>query len=253
MGSKVQPHVLVVEPGNDILSANGAGEAGWANCPPVDMIGCRKNRLSCDKATEASKNSPLQEETSRRPDSVERTSAITAWSPVHQLTWYRQVEEQPSAVIKGLLSKKLPNGTIQRYNGIERHVDLLGNTGDLFLPNVTYSDSGIYVCHLAAPVGEQNQESQVHLILRGCPENPPNKVMLDAYAVIFATLLLITSLVIFVWSYRCLKKAMKERNESSKKEILLNVSSIPLEKKDLEMIYTLGPKWSKPHWTHTCL
>ncbi|XP_034029873.1 CD83 antigen-like [Thalassophryne amazonica] len=170
-----------------------------------------------------------------------------------KLTWYRQVEEQPSAVIKGLLSKKLPNGTIQRYNGIERHVDLLGNTGDLFLPNVTYSDSGIYVCHLAAPVGEQNQESQVHLILRGCPENPPNKVMLDAYAVIFATLLLITSLVIFVWSYRCLKKAMKERNESSKKEILLNVSSIPLEKKDLEMIYTLGPKWSKPHWTHTCL
>ena len=57
-----------------------------------------------------------------------------------------------------------PNSTTQWYAGLERKVELLADHSfDIFLLNVTAVDSGRYKCLLAAPVGEQNQEGQVHL------------------------------------------------------------------------------------------
>ncbi|XP_070976091.1 nectin-1-like [Oncorhynchus clarkii lewisi] len=78
--------------------------------------------------------------------------------------WYKLVEE-PSNKESGLLMKRLsPNSTTQWYAGLERKVELLAdNYFDIFLPNVMAVDSGRYKCLLAAPVGEQNQEGQVHL------------------------------------------------------------------------------------------
>lgn len=76
-----------------------------------------------------------------------------------------QVEE--SSQLSGLLTKDLPNGTTRWYTGVDREVDLLGESRSILLPNVTCADRGVYVCHLAAPVGEQNREGQVLLTLTG--------------------------------------------------------------------------------------
>ena len=53
------------------------------------------------------------------------------------------------------------------YAGLEREVDLLNNSVDIILPNVTAKDSGSYLCLLAAPVGNQNQEGQIRLKVSG--------------------------------------------------------------------------------------
>eukprot|EP00064_Thunnus_orientalis_P018811 superscaffoldBa00004461_g18917 len=78
--------------------------------------------------------------------------------------WYK-VGEPPSPRLSGLLTKDLPNGTTRWYLGLDREVELLDETRNILLPNVTCSDSGVYMCRLEAPVGEQNQEGQILLIL----------------------------------------------------------------------------------------
>ncbi len=82
-------------------------------------------------------------------------------------TMMSQVGEPPESRLSGLLTRDLPNGTTRWYTNLEREVELLGETRDIFLPNVTCADSGVYMCHLAAPVGEQNREGQVLLTLTG--------------------------------------------------------------------------------------
>lgn len=78
-----------------------------------------------------------------------------------------QVGEAPSPRLSGLLTRDFDNGTTRWYNGVEREVELDVESRSIFLPNVTCDDSGVYMCHLAAPVGEQNREGLVLLTLTG--------------------------------------------------------------------------------------
>lgn len=78
-----------------------------------------------------------------------------------------QVGEPPSPRLSGLLTRDLPNGTTRWYTGVEREVELLGDSHTLFLTNVTCGDAGVYSCHLAAPVGEQNRDGEVFLTVTG--------------------------------------------------------------------------------------
>lgn len=78
-----------------------------------------------------------------------------------------QVGEAPSPRLSGLLTRDLVNGTTRWYNGVDREVELRVESRSIFLPNVTCDDAGAYVCHLAAPVGEQNKEGLVLLTLTG--------------------------------------------------------------------------------------
>ncbi|XP_054903185.1 CD83 antigen [Poeciliopsis prolifica] len=158
----------------------------------------------------------------------------------------------------GLLAKNLPNGTTRWYKDMTRKVQLQGESLDLFLPNVTCSDSGVYLCFLAAPVGQQNQEGKVLLTLPDCPADatespigPETTLLADKVLVIFASALLVLALLISFLSYKCLKNTIKDRNQVAKKEISLNAPLKPLEKKDLMLIYTLGPKMSKLQ--HICV
>ncbi|KAM9353607.1 CD83 antigen [Symphorus nematophorus] len=168
--------------------------------------------------------------------------------------WYKFIE--PPSRRRGLLTKDLPNGTTQWYATAEREVELL-ESHSIFLPNLTCADSGTYICHLVAPVGEQIQEGQVVLTLADCdPESPTEELYLtDACMVIIATVVLICSLVIFRLSYVSLKNTLKEENKKKhQKETLLDAPLKPLEKKDLMLIYTLGPKMSKtPTLKHICV
>lgn len=80
--------------------------------------------------------------------------------------------ENSSRLLNGLVMKKLTktNSSVGKYKGVTRHVELLENSTNLFLPNVTVEDSGIYSCFLSAPLGHQNQEGDVHLNVYGeCP------------------------------------------------------------------------------------
>uniref|UniRef100_A0A667XZ14 Ig-like domain-containing protein n=1 Tax=Myripristis murdjan TaxID=586833 RepID=A0A667XZ14_9TELE len=158
--------------------------------------------------------------------------------------WYK-VGEPPSSQLSGLLVHNLLEGSTRLYVGVQRQVELLGDSYTIFMPNVTSADSGKYVCHLSAPVGERNQEGEVHLTVTGCPDSPSVDLMKDCYLVIFATVLLMAALLIFIISYRSLKSMLKETSSSPKKEIFLDAPLKPLEKKELEMIWTLGPDWSK--------
>lgn len=78
-----------------------------------------------------------------------------------------QVLESPSSARNGLLTRDLPDGTTRWYDGVERDVALVNETHDILLADTTCSDAGVYMCHLAAPVGEQNQDGYVHLVLAG--------------------------------------------------------------------------------------
>uniref|UniRef100_A0A3B5LCZ5 Ig-like domain-containing protein n=1 Tax=Xiphophorus couchianus TaxID=32473 RepID=A0A3B5LCZ5_9TELE len=149
----------------------------------------------------------------------------------------------------GLLAKYLPNGTTRWYKDVTRKVELQDDSLDLVLPNVTCSDSGVYLCFLAAPVGQQNQEGKVKLTLPDCPADAigPETPLL----VIFASALLVLALLISFLSYVSAKNSLIDRIQVAKKEISLNAPLKPLEKKDLMLIYTLGPKVSKLQ--HICV
>ncbi|XP_034729577.1 CD83 antigen [Etheostoma cragini] len=167
--------------------------------------------------------------------------------------WYK-VGESPSSRLSGLLTKDLPDGPTHRYGGVEREVQLLGGSRDLILPNVTCGDGGLYTCHLAAPVGEQNQDGQVLLALIDCGDRPTENLMTDTFLVVSATLVLMLALVIYLISYGSLKNVIKERNKRTIKEVVLNAPLKPLDKEDLKLIYTLGPKVSKaPTMKHVCV
>ncbi|XP_023249396.1 CD83 antigen [Seriola lalandi dorsalis] len=154
--------------------------------------------------------------------------------------WYK-VLEPTSSQLSGLLTRDLPNGTTRWYAGVDREVELLGESRNILLPNVTCGDSGSYICHLAAPVGEQNREGTVVLTVTDCSTE---KQMTDTYLVIFASALLMLALLIFLISYGSLRNVLRDRSRPTKKDVLLDAPLKPLEKKDLMLIYTLGPKSS---------
>ncbi|XP_045901315.1 CD83 antigen isoform X1 [Micropterus dolomieu] len=168
------------------------------------------------------------------------------------LRWYK-VKEAPAPGLSGLLTQDLTTGMTRLYKGVERKVELLTESSSIFLPSVTCADRGVYSCHLAAPVGEQNQDGEVLLNVTDCADTPTENQtipMTDAYMVIIATAVLMVALVIFIISYVSLKNTIKGKNKTTNKERLLNASLKPLEKKDLMMIYTLGPK---PTMKHVCV
>lgn len=78
-----------------------------------------------------------------------------------------QLSSLPAPHQKGLVTRNLPNGATIWYTDVDTKVDFQGESLDVFLPNVTCRDSGVYKCHLAAPVGEQNREGDVVLTLAG--------------------------------------------------------------------------------------
>ncbi|KAF1388481.1 hypothetical protein PFLUV_G00090690 [Perca fluviatilis] len=167
--------------------------------------------------------------------------------------WYK-VGEPPSSRLSGLLTKDLPDGPTRWYSGVEREVTLLGESRDIILTNVTCGDAGLYTCHLAAPVGEQNQDGEVLLTLTDCVDLPTENLMTDTYLVISATVVLMLALVIFLISYGSLKNMIKEGNRRTIKETVLKSALKPLDKEDLKLIYTLGPKVSKaPTMKHVCV
>ncbi|XP_068425125.1 CD83 antigen [Clinocottus analis] len=157
--------------------------------------------------------------------------------------WYKD-GEPPASRLSGLLAKDLPNGTTRWYSGVQREVELLDESRDIFLPNVTCTDGGAYTCHMAAPVGEQNREGQVVLTLRECS---PEKPLTDTFLVLFASVVMMLALLVFLISYFSLRNILKDRIKTPLKETLLDAALHPLDEKDLRSIYTLGPKACKPH------
>ncbi|XP_034409157.1 uncharacterized protein LOC117745158 [Cyclopterus lumpus] len=162
--------------------------------------------------------------------------------PYRAVRWYKE-GEPPLSRANGLLTKELPNGTTRWYTGVRREVELLAESRDILLPNVTCGDCGVYTCHLAAPVGEQNREGQVVLALREClVEKPSEDLQTDTHLVVFATAVLILALVVFLISYFSLRNIIRDRTRTPNKETLLDAALKPLDEKDLQSIYTLGPK-----------
>ncbi|CAB1445912.1 unnamed protein product [Pleuronectes platessa] len=166
--------------------------------------------------------------------------------------WYR-VRESPSSRLSGLLSRDLPTGPTKYYSGLDREVELQAESRSLLLPNVTCGDGGVYTCHLAAPLGEQNQDGRVLLTLTGFACGPTEKLTTDE-SIILAVAVLMVALVAFLISFMCLKNVLRDRNiKTVKKETLLDATLKPLEKKDLMLIYTLGPKPSSSSMKHVCV
>uniref|UniRef100_UPI003AAFDE68 CD83 antigen n=1 Tax=Centroberyx gerrardi TaxID=166262 RepID=UPI003AAFDE68 len=163
------------------------------------------------------------------------TALYKAGVQYRAVRWYKS-EAPRSSSLSGLLTRRFPNGTTQWYVGVQREVELLDDSRDIFLPNVTCQDSGTYICHLAAPVGEQNREGEVRLTVTGCPDTRSAELVKDTYMVIGATVLLIVALLIYRISYANLKNMLKEKNSMTKKEHFLDATLKPLEKKDLEKL-----------------
>uniref|UniRef100_A0A8C6T798 Ig-like domain-containing protein n=1 Tax=Neogobius melanostomus TaxID=47308 RepID=A0A8C6T798_9GOBI len=89
--------------------------------------------------------------------------------------WYK-VWEDPR--LTGLVSRTPPGGMLKWYVGADTRVSLEYPSLSLLLPTVKCSDSGVYQCYMAAPVGEQNREGRVELRVLGKNINN-RKFMLD--------------------------------------------------------------------------
>ncbi|XP_007572966.1 CD83 antigen [Poecilia formosa] len=214
--------------------------------------------LVCSASSRAVNEDMLEVFTLSDQDSVLRCTARQIPGVQYSAVRWYKVGSDSSHQRNGLLAKSLPNGTTRWYKDVTRKVELQDESLDLVLPNVTCCDSGEYLCFLAAPVGQQNQEGKVLLTLPDCPAEatespigPATPLLTDTVMVIFASVLLVLALLISFLSYKCLKNTVKDRNQVAKKEILLNAPLKPLEKKDLMLIYTLGPKLSKLQ--HICV
>lgn len=157
--------------------------------------------------------------------------------------------------MSGLLSRDLTpaDSQTQWYEGVQREVELVDGSLDILLPNVTAEDSGSYLCLLAAPLGEKNQEGRIRLNVAGCPDDEKFMERLyrgDIY--LFLSIIgLVAAFFTFIISYACLRQTIMQRNRRNPLEVLLND---PLEKKDLMLIYTLGANWSRqPSMKHVCV
>lgn len=80
-----------------------------------------------------------------------------------------QRSQEGAPGLSGLLTRDLPNGETYWYNNtyLRAPLVLLDGSYSISLYNVTCADSGLYTCHLSAPVGEQNREGGVVLRLTG--------------------------------------------------------------------------------------
>ncbi|XP_029592688.1 CD83 antigen [Salmo trutta] len=174
-------------------------------------------------------------------DSILKCKAIRKPGVQYRAVRWYKLGEEPYNKESGLLMKRLPNSITQWYAGLERQVELLAdNSFDISLPNVTAVDSGRYKCLLAAPVGEQNQQGQVHLRVTGCLESTYQSEEMDTILVL-SIVGIVAALLIFTISYVILRNMLLQRSKKYPQEPLLDA---PLEKKDLMLIYTLGPNWS---------
>ncbi|KAM4579855.1 CD83 antigen [Odontesthes bonariensis] len=186
------------------------------------------------------------------------------------VSWYK-LGGNPSHPRSGLLRKELPNGMISWYAGLDREVELVDDSHNIFLPNLTCRDGGVYLCKLSAPVGERNREGRVLLTLTDCPAGPtespeefkddlvgptdfpivPAQDPMTNDLVICAMALIMVALVILSIIHCCFNSTFKEKKKTTKKEILLDAPAKELKKKDLMLIYTLGPKPST--MKHVCV
>ncbi|KAJ7985501.1 hypothetical protein DPEC_G00352710 [Dallia pectoralis] len=162
----------------------------------------------------------------------------------HMVRWYK-LEEEPSNQESGLLKKRLsPNGTIQRYSGLEREVGLLADDSlALFLPNVTTADSARYKCQLVAPTGELNQEGLVQLTVLGCSDKKTTVQSIDTI-LILSIVGIVAALLIYCMSYVILRNMLIQRGKRNPNDTLLDAN---LEKKDLKLIYTMETNASGQH------
>uniref|UniRef100_A0A4W5LD93 Uncharacterized protein n=1 Tax=Hucho hucho TaxID=62062 RepID=A0A4W5LD93_9TELE len=158
--------------------------------------------------------------------------------------------EEPYNKESGLLMKMLsPNRTTLWYAGLEREVELLAyNSFDIFLPNVTAVDSGR--CLLAAPVGEQNQEGQVHLRVTGCLDNKSTDQSEESNTILVISIVGLVAALLTI-SYVTVKNMLLQSSKKNPQEQLLDA---PLETKDLMLNCTLGPNWlGQASIKHVCV
>nr|XP_029480245.1 CD83 antigen-like isoform X2 [Oncorhynchus nerka] len=147
-------------------------------------------------------------------DSILKCKAIRKPGVQYRAVRWYKLGEKPYNKEAGLLMKRLsPNSTTLRFTGLEREMELLADDSfDIFLPNVTAVDSGRYKCLLAAPVGEQNQEGQVHLRVTGCLESTDQSEEMDTILVL-SIVGIVAALLIFTISYVILRNMLLQRSK----------------------------------------
>ncbi|KTG02210.1 hypothetical protein cypCar_00023888 [Cyprinus carpio] len=137
--------------------------------------------------------------------------------------WYK-VSEEPSHLLSGLVRKRLTknNGTVEKYKGVEREVELLENSMSLLLSNVTAEDSGIYKCFLSAPLGHQNQDGEIVLKVDeyGTVEKMRVFNIGDTIYGVLAVTVLIIAFLMFCISYVCLRNVFQSNKKLLKDSLL---------------------------------
>nr|XP_055067273.1 uncharacterized protein LOC129448720 isoform X1 [Misgurnus anguillicaudatus] len=155
----------------------------------------------------------------------------------HSVIWYK-VTKEPSRLLTGLVMKRLSkiNSRVEKYKGVVREIELLENSTNLFMPNVTTEDAGIYSCFLSAPLGHQNQEGEVHLKVYEDATVEPLKFNNNDTIYIAALTVLGLALLIMFISYVCLRN-IPQSNKKIQKQFMF---TIPHQGK--ELITTLQSK-----------
>ncbi|CDQ87631.1 unnamed protein product [Oncorhynchus mykiss] len=89
-------------------------------------------------------------------------------------------------------------------------------------------------------VGEQNQEGQVHLRVTGCLDNKSTDQSEESNTILVLSIVGLMAALLTI-SYVTVTNMLIQRRKKNPQEQLLDA---PFEKKDLMLIYTLGPNWS---------
>uniref|UniRef100_A0A8C6SHQ3 Ig-like domain-containing protein n=1 Tax=Neogobius melanostomus TaxID=47308 RepID=A0A8C6SHQ3_9GOBI len=99
----------------------------------------------------------------------------------------------------------------------------------LLLPPVTCSDSGVYQCYMAAPVGEQNREGRVGLRVMDCPVDVVTAVLNQQELPVLTTALVLFAVLGTTLTCLCLRKAKWNKAKSVENPVYPDLS-YPLEK-----------------------
>uniref|UniRef100_A0A8C7M3F3 Uncharacterized protein n=1 Tax=Oncorhynchus mykiss TaxID=8022 RepID=A0A8C7M3F3_ONCMY len=147
------------------------------------------------------------------------------------------------SAVKGI--KLSPNSTTQWYAGLEREVELLAdNYFDIFLLNVTAVDSGRYKFTSDSSVLIYTQCIRFQCIITfsfaGCLDNKSTDQSEESNTILVLSIVGLMAALLTI-SYVTVTNMLIQRRKKNPQEQLLDA---PFEKKDLMLIYTLGPNWS---------
>ncbi|XP_006011899.1 uncharacterized protein CD83 [Latimeria chalumnae] len=129
-----------------------------------------------------------------------------------RVSWYKVADNRTD--MTGMIRKCLLNNEVQKYKEYNQSIEFYNDSISVKMMNVTCQDSGTYLCSLSAPVGKQNREGAIKLIVKGCSNSKENIVIVIETALL--SLIVLLSLILLFLNYKCIQNMFAEKKQFQK-------------------------------------